>query len=79
MKHDNQLTLFTKPQKPVRKVVYTPPPCDVVDKYAFAVCKAYGAKYGKDTTSTEFVQGFKSFVRAVVKAKVNRMNKEVKL
>jgi hypothetical protein len=79
MKHDNQLTLFNPPHVTVRKVVYTPPPSDVVDKYAYAVCKAYGAKYGTETSNTEFVQGFKSFVRAVVKARVSQMNKGVSL
>ena len=77
---DDQLTLFdAAPQRRVTKVVYTPLPPDVVDKYAYAVCKAYAAKYGKETTSTEFVMGFKSFVRAIVKARINQMNKGVRL
>jgi hypothetical protein len=66
-------------QSGVGQVVYEPPPPELVDRYAREVCREYGAKFNKNTLETEFLQGFKVFVRAVVKAQTNLMNQGRKL
>lgn len=60
-----------------RQVIYIMPPTNEIDKYAYAVCRAYSEKYGENCTNTEFVQGFKVFVRAIAKATTNRLNRGV--
>jgi hypothetical protein len=56
-------------------VNYTPPPTDEIDKYAYMVCHEYTDKYGENCTTTEFVQGFRSFVRVIVKARTRQLNR----
>lgn len=77
MAEPSQLSLFTKNQKkhPKGQIIYTVPSLDVIDKYARQVCKVWSNKYGEDCTTTEYLHGFRMFVRAVVKAQVNQLNK----
>lgn len=79
MEQKNQQSLFDRPAAQRRQIIYVSPNSEVLDKYAHSVCKAYAAKHSKGALNTEFVQGFKSFVRAVAKARVSQLNKGVEL
>ncbi len=78
MNDRTQLALFDLPLKSKEKtshIVYIPPSLEIVDKYAYTVCRIYKEQFGTNCTTTEFLQGFRAFVRAVVKAKANQLNK----
>lgn len=77
MDEPNHSNLFIPKQiKSVRsQVVYIHPPQTVIDQYASHVCQVWSDKYGDRCMDTEFVQGFRMFVRSVVKAQVHQLNK----
>ena len=79
MSEPKQLELTINEPSTSRKTIYVAPPTDIVDRYAFDVCHAYKKKFKQENIDTEFVQGFKAFVRAVVKAQTNLKNKGKKL
>lgn len=79
MKTPEQMELLSSASKPIRKrqVIYTPIPTDVINKYAYAVCRKYADRHGAEYISTEFVQDFRSFVRVITSAYTRRLNKGV--
>ena len=58
-----------------RQIIYVPPTSEALHRYAYAVCRGIQANQSGGMPSTELLQGFAHFIKTVVTAQTNTLNR----
>jgi len=61
--------------KKTRPVEYIPPTAEMVEKYAYAVCKQMAQQAGQQTCNMELVRDFTTFLKIIVRMQTNILNR----